>query len=105
MKNNMYKRPWKKRKTKNVNSITSEYKSIPFMQLKGDEKLLFFADDDRWNVEGITKWLNMFSETFPSITFAVLPLTMFKNVQRITGKEYSVLNNILKRCVNNNEVK
>ena len=103
MKNNMYKRPWRKRKNKNINGIIAEFKSVPFVQLKGDEKLLFFADDDRWNVEGITKWLNMFSETFPSITFAVLPLTMFKNVQRITGKEYSMLNNILKRCMENKE--
>ena len=104
MKNNMYKRPWRKRKNKNINGITSEYKSIPFIQLQGNEKLLFFVDDNEWNFEGILKWTNMFVQEFPNIKFCIFPLSMFKSVPKITEKEYSMLNNILKRCVDKNKV-
>ena len=102
----MYKRPWRKRKNKNINGITSEYKSIPFIQLHGNEKLLFFIDDDNdnWRFYDIYKWMNKFSETFPDIKFAVFPVSIFKDLQKITGKEYSMLNNILKRCVDKNKV-
>lgn len=101
----MYKRPWRKRKNKNINGIIAKYKPIQFMQLQGNEKLLFFVDDDNWRFYDIYEWMNGFSETFPDIKFAVFPVSIFKSVKKITGKEYSMLNNILKRCVNNNEVK
>lgn len=99
MKNNMYKRPWKKRKNQNNNGIYAEYKSIPFMQIHDNEKLLFFVDDDRWKFEDIIKWTNIFVQEFPNIKFCILPLSMFKSAPKIIGKEYSMLNNILKRCV------
>ena len=101
MKNNMYKRPWRKRKRKNINGICAEYKSIPFMQLQGNEKLLFFVDDnsDNWRLIDIYNWTEIFRKSFPYINFCVLPVSMFKDLQKITGKEYSMLNNILKRCM------
>ena len=97
--NNMYKRPWRKRRIKFNNTIQP-------MQLKGNEKLLFFVDDnnDNWRFYDIYKWMNKFSETFPDIKFAVFPVSIFKDLQKITGKEYSMLNNILKRCVDKNKV-
>lgn len=99
MKNNMYKRPWRKRCIKFNNTIQP-------IQLKGNEKLLFFIDDDNddWSFYDICKWMNNFSETFPSIKFAVFPVSIFKDLKKITEKEYSMLNNILKRCTKNNEV-
>ena len=95
--NNMYKRPWRKRRIKFNNTIQP-------MQLKGNEKLLFFVDDNKWSIEDTIEWMNVFSDNFSGIKFCILPLSMFKSVQKITGKEYSMLNNILKRCVNKNKV-
>ena len=97
--NNMYKRSWRKRRINFNNTIQP-------MQLKGNEKLLFFVDDnnDNWRFYDIYKWMNKFSETFPDIKFAVFPVSIFKDLQKITGKEYSMLNNILKRCVDKNKV-
>ena len=100
----MYKRPWRKRKNKIINGIIAKYKPIQFIQLQGNEKLLFFLDDNKWSIEDAIKWTNAFSDNFSGIKFCILPLSMFKNVQKITGKEYSMLNNILKRCVNKNKV-
>ena len=69
------------------------------MQLKGDEKLLFFVDDNEWNIDEVSRWLLNLSKCLPYATLAVLPASMFKNVQKITSKEYTMLNNILKRCM------
>ena len=96
--NNMYKRPWRKRRIKFNNTIQP-------MQLKGNEKLLFFVDDNEWNIDEVSRWLLNLSECLPYATLAVLPASMFNNVQKITGKEYSILNNILKRCIDNKEFK
>ena len=96
--NNMYKRPWRKRRIKFNNTIQP-------MQLKDNEKLLFFVDDNEWNIDEVSRWFINLSECLPYATFAVLPASMFKNVQKITGKEYSILNNILKRCIDNKEFK
>lgn len=93
----MYKRPWRKRRIKFNNTIQP-------MHLKGNEKLLFFVDDNKWSIEDTIEWMNVFSDNFSGIKFCILPLSMFKSVQKITGKEYSMLNNILKRCVNKNKV-
>ena len=48
--NNMYKRSWRKRRIKFNNTIQP-------MQLKGNEKLLFFVDDnnDNWRFYDIYK--------------------------------------------------
>lgn len=93
----MYKRPWRKRCIKFNNTIQP-------IQLKGNEKLLFFIDDNEWNIEEVGRWLLNLSEHLPYATLGVLPASMFKNVDKITEKEYSMLNNILKRCTKNNEV-
>ena len=97
MTNNMYKRPWRKRRIKFNNNVQP-------MQLKGNEKLLFFVNDNEWNIEEVGRWLLNLSEHLPYVTLDVLPASMFKNVDKITEKEYSMLNNILKRCTKNNEV-
>ena len=95
--NNMYKRSWRKRRIKINNNVQP-------MQLKGNEKLLFFVNDNEWNIEEVERWLCKIAECLPYATLAVLPASMFKNVQKITGKEYSMLNNILKRYSGSNEV-
>lgn len=94
----MYKRPWRKKKKK-VKLNNAEY-----MQIKGDEKLLFVLDDNEWNLEDTNKWLNIFSECFPYITICLFLKSMFNNIQGLTEEEYTVLNNVLKKCRYNNEV-
>ena len=74
----------------------SRFHLCSFMIMKN---YYFFVDDDRWKFEGVIKWTNIFVQEFPNIKFCILPLSMFKSAPKITGKEYSMLNNILKRCV------
>lgn len=95
---NLYKRPWRKKKKK-VKLNNAEY-----MQIKGNEKLLFVLDDNEWTLEDASKWLNIFSEGFPYITTCLFLKSMFNNIQELTEEEYTVLNNILKKCKYSNEV-
>lgn len=100
----MKKQNYKKREEKDVIDKILELGSIPFMQLKGDEKLLFLVDDDKWCLDDTCRWLDVFKRVFPNVDFCVFLKSMFTNVREITDREYSMLNNILKRCDNSNEV-
>ena len=99
----MNRRNNKKKKKKNIIKML-ESGLIPFMQLMGNEKLLFIVDDDKWTLNDTSEWLNIFNNVFSNVKFCVFPKSMFTSVQKITDEEYSVLNNILKRCNNSNEV-
>lgn len=92
---NMYHRPWKKRKN---NAIAIKKITMPYITIKGDEKFLFLADTEFYTIDDITNWINIFKKCYPTVSYVVFPDNMFKAMPKITGKEYTMLNNLLKRC-------
>lgn len=107
MPNNWRKRPLSNIYNKNKYKIMNKDKSLyntPFMQFKGNEKLLFFVNDEEWCLDDITKWMDVINSVYPALSLVVLPVSMLKGVEKITRKEYTMLNNILKRMKDKNNV-
>lgn len=89
--NNFYNRPWKKRKKQ------GELTTLPFTRIKENDRLLFVVDDYKWTLYDINRWFNAFGKVYPEVKCVLLPYSMSESHIKITSKEYTMLNNILKR--------
>lgn len=89
--NNFYNRPWKKRKKQ------GEITTLPFTRIKENDRLLFVVDDYEWTLYDINRWLKAFEKFFTDVSCIILPYSMSESHIKITSKEYTMLNNILKR--------
>lgn len=95
-KNYNRNRLWNKRK-KSCEPI--HISSLPFARIKKDERLLFLANIEEYNIHEVSKWSDNFSKVYPDVKYVIFPDNMFTSITRLTGKEYTVINNILKRCM------
>lgn len=68
---------------------------LPY-SIEPSKKYLFLVDDKEWTVEDVMGWFYLFKETFNN-DIVILPKSMISTKTTITSKEYTVLNNILKR--------
>ncbi len=76
---------------------------LPY-SIEPGKKYLFLVDDKEWTVEDVMEWFNLFKKTFNN-DVVIVPKSMISAKTTITGKEYTVLNNILKRMVQNKRQK
>lgn len=94
-----FKRPRKQRPRYNhVINKNNKVNYLPYVHIKDCDNLLFFANTDIYDIETISNWVKIFSEAFPKVNFCVMPDNMFYAVPKITGKEYTMINNIIRRC-------
>ena len=88
-----HKRSWSRKKP-----VCTHISSLPFATIPSDAYLMFFADTEEFGLDIMCKYAKIFEQTFPETTsFVIVPKNMFSKPIKITGKEYSMLNNILKR--------
>lgn len=92
---NIYNRPWKKRKKR------GELTTLPFTRIKENDRLLFVMNDYEWTLDNINRWMNAFGKVYPDVSCIVLPYSMAQSHIKITSKEYTMINNILKRWKDN----
>ena len=93
--NNIYNRPWKKRKKR------GELTTLPFTRIKENDRLLFVMNDYEWTLDNINRCMNAFGKVYPDVSCIVLPYSMAQSHIKITSKEYTMINNILKRWKDN----
>lgn len=97
------KRNWnppRKQRSRNNHVVNRNNKInyLPYVHIKDGDNLLFFANTDNYDIDMISNWLKWFNQVFPKVRCVVVPDDMFYTVPKITGKEYAVINNILKKC-------
>lgn len=96
-----FKRPRKQRHRNNcVINRNNKINYLPYVYIKDGDNLMFFANTDNYDLEMINSWIKAFSQAFPKVGCAVVPDDMFYAVHKLTGKEYTVINNILKKIKN-----
>ena len=86
-------RSWNRKKSCNHLS------SLPFINIKDEENMLFLVDTNEWYLEDIAKFLEMLDCAFPHSNIAFLPKSMALHSIQITKEEYVVINNVLKRMM------
>ena len=88
-----HKRSWNRRK-----SVCTHISSLTFAVIPSDAHLMFFVDIEEYGIDIMCKYAKMFEQVVPETTpFVIVPKDMFSKPIGITDKEYTMLNNILKR--------
>lgn len=81
----------------NRTNMNNKINYLPYTNIKDGDNLLFFANTDNYDIGMISNWLKWFNEAFPKVNCIIVPDDMFYAVPKLTGKEYTVINNILKK--------
>lgn len=88
-----------KQKSWNRKKTCRHLSSLPFINIKDGENLLFLVDTDKCYLEDLCKFSEILGSAFPKNNIAFLPKDMALYPVSITGKEYTVINNVLKRMM------
>lgn len=86
-------KPKRKQREKTCGNISY----LPFINIEDGSNLLFITDTDEWTLAEVSDWFNRISNCFANVNIAILPKNMTNKPVSITDKEYTVINNILKR--------
>jgi len=88
------KKNWKKRINKKIKPLPLPY------QVESYKNYLFMFDIEEWGIDEVSKFSEYLGKCYPENGFAFMPNTMGLHSTTITGKEYTMINNILKRMKN-----
>ena len=88
-----------KQKSWNRKKTCRHLSSLPFINIKDGEILLFLVDTDEWYLEDVGNFLKILDMAFPYSNIAFLPKSMALHSVQISKEEYVVINNVLKRMM------
>lgn len=89
---------WKPERKKRINKYRHVHAStLPFINLDKMRRIMFFVDTEEYDLETCLKWFKVMQKIMPDIDLCIIPSNMINSFTPITGKEYTMLNNILKR--------
>ena len=69
-----------------------------YIKVKKDDNLIFLINTDEWDIATAVKWFNKMADVL-DCGMAMLPKDMLCGATKITKEEYTVINNILKRMI------
>ena len=87
---------WKPRRKQRQKTCT-HISSLPYFGVKDGDNLCLIVDTYNMDLYYASKWADAFMKCFPKVGIALIPKDMCCGVTTITGKEYTVINNVLKR--------
>ena len=87
---------WKP-KRKQRNKTCTHISSLPCINVPDGSNLFFLLDTDKYSLDEVIDWMEAISVDLPKVNIALLPKDMCCGVTPITGKEYTVINNVLNR--------
>jgi hypothetical protein len=87
---NKYQTHWRKRRNKRA------VQPYPYSFQK-DDRLLFVVDTEKYDLGEVLNWVHAFRQVVDN-KFVVFPKSLLYTMIPITGKEYTMLNNLLSRA-------
>lgn len=89
---------WQPKRKKRINKYHHIHVStLPFVNLDKMKRIMFFIDTEEYDLETCLKWFEVIQKNMSDIDLCILPSDMINGFTSITGKEYTTLNNILKK--------